>query len=261
MGKDKITKEYLINKLHSFVEEHGRVPSSSEFPHRFSVKKQFGSFNDFLISQGFTPTRPISKEVLAQKLEAFIEENNRVPTLREFKNQDAVTRLFGTFKAFLHAYGYKPVEHRELKLLGKRFGRLVVVSKGPYSEKNSQTQWNCQCDCGNIKENVLGTNLVKGYVKSCGCLNRENQQLRKYWVDDTNLKVLNDKPTKLNTTGARGVSYQKKGKLYIATIGFRGKSIYLGSYKTFEEAAAARKAAEKEYYAPILEKYKDRLPE
>ena len=40
-----------------------------------------------------------------------------------------------------------------------------------------------------------------------------------------------------------------------AQIVFKGKAYYLGRYNTIEQAAAARKQAEKELYKPILEKY------
>lgn len=42
-------------------------------------------------------------------------------------------------------------------------------------------------------------------------------------------------------------------------IVFKGKTYYLGRYNTIEQAAAARKQAEKELYKPILEKYNYKL--
>lgn len=42
-----------------------------------------------------------------------------------------------------------------------------------------------------------------------------------------------------NTTGARGVSYSRKRKNYVATAGHNGESYYGGSYDTPEEAAEA----------------------
>lgn len=32
-------------------------------------------------------------------------------------------------------------------LTGKRFGRLVVLRKDYYNEKQHQTSWWCKCDC------------------------------------------------------------------------------------------------------------------
>ena len=53
-------------------------------------------------------------------------------------------------------------------LIGQRFGQLLVLSKGK-ADSNGHIYWNCQCDCGKIKE-ISGTNLIQGYTSSCGCL-------------------------------------------------------------------------------------------
>lgn len=54
-------------------------------------------------------------------------------------------------------------------LTGQRFGRLVCIR--PYEEKDirGNTQWVCQCDCGNTCIAALHQ-LRAGYKKSCGCL-------------------------------------------------------------------------------------------
>lgn len=56
-------------------------------------------------------------------------------------------------------------------LIGQKFGRLEVLSRLP-AEKNTKPIWNCRCDCGNT-HNVYGSHLVRGNVKSCGCLAKE----------------------------------------------------------------------------------------
>ena len=53
-------------------------------------------------------------------------------------------------------------------MLGRRFGRLVVVSKKE-SRKNGSVIWLCRCDCGNVLMANRIT-LCSGGVKSCGCL-------------------------------------------------------------------------------------------
>jgi len=45
-----------------------------------------------------------------------------------------------------------------------------------------------------------------------------------------------------------GVSFHKKQKTYNARLFFNGKSVNLGCFKTFEEARAVRKEAEKKYF-------------
>lgn len=45
-------------------------------------------------------------------------------------------------------------------LTGKRFGKLVVVSRFPENAKNGKSRWLCKCDCG--KESiVVGTQLTR----------------------------------------------------------------------------------------------------
>lgn len=56
-----------------------------------------------------------------------------------------------------------------------------------------------------------------------------------------------------NTTGHRGV-YRRKNGGWRASIGFQGKSHYLGSFQTYEEAVNARLAAEERLYDTFLEK-------
>ena len=57
-------------------------------------------------------------------------------------------------------------------LTGKRFGRLVVVSKS-FDKRNPKGTlehfWSCKCDCGNVK-NIRQSALVYAGTKSCGCI-------------------------------------------------------------------------------------------
>ena len=50
-----------------------------------------------------------------------------------------------------------------------------------------------------------------------------------------------------STTGVTGVYYHKANRKYVAHIMVDGKSIYLGSFTTLEEAAKARKDADIKY--------------
>jgi hypothetical protein len=59
----------------------------------------------------------------------------------------------------------------EKNLVGERFGRLVVLERLPlYSGK--RTFYKCLCDCDNTK-NIVGTSLISGITKSCGCYHIE----------------------------------------------------------------------------------------
>lgn len=60
-------------------------------------------------------------------------------------------------------------------LVGQVFGRLRV-DKRARSTKAGKSTWECLCDCGN-RTTVLGTNLVRGLSKSCGCGQHRQQPL------------------------------------------------------------------------------------
>jgi hypothetical protein len=55
-------------------------------------------------------------------------------------------------------------------IIGRRFGRLTVVSF--HSVENRKSRFNVVCDCGQEKH-VRRNNLITGQVKSCGCLHIE----------------------------------------------------------------------------------------
>ena len=63
-------------------------------------------------------------------------------------------------------------------LVGRKFGRLTVVSKAKptiYLTKKRKSfliHWNCICDCG-TRRRVSGQNLLKGQSQSCGCRHGE----------------------------------------------------------------------------------------
>lgn len=61
------------------------------------------------------------------------------------------------------------------ELIGKRFGTLTVIEFAGVS-KNRKTMWICKCDCGNVTNPIVGSNLRRGSPKSCGCLVREAYQ-------------------------------------------------------------------------------------
>lgn len=48
-----------------------------------------------------------------------------------------------------------------------QFGKLTVI--GVDESKASGTQWECLCECGNIRS-VRQHSLLDGHIKSCGCL-------------------------------------------------------------------------------------------
>lgn len=57
-------------------------------------------------------------------------------------------------------------------LAGQRFGRLTAV-KPAGKNKQGRILWLCRCDCGN-GHIVSSDCLLRGFSKSCGCLNHDN---------------------------------------------------------------------------------------
>lgn len=67
------------------------------------------------------------------------------------------------------------MQKRIVDLIGKRFGRLVVLERLPVEltkSGNKVRKWKCVCDCGNVI-NAVHSNLTKGATQSCGCLQKE----------------------------------------------------------------------------------------
>lgn len=67
---------------------------------------------------------------------------------------------------------------RRLELTGNKYGKLLVI-KYKYLNKKGHTVWECKCDCGKMHE-VIGSYLVAGRVKSCGCTLQPDLVGRRY---------------------------------------------------------------------------------
>lgn len=63
-------------------------------------------------------------------------------------------------------------------LIGKRFGKLTVVSLAEHDAGRHRFYYLCNCDCGGTKI-VLDHNLRLGQTKSCGCLRGRPVKYRK----------------------------------------------------------------------------------
>lgn len=65
----------------------------------------------------------------------------------------------------------KASERNLMDLTGHRFGRLIVLSRGP-NTAHDRVQWNCRCDCGKSVL-VRSHSLTMGETTSCGCFANE----------------------------------------------------------------------------------------
>lgn len=61
---------------------------------------------------------------------------------------------------------------KSIDISGKRYGRWTVIKKTDTKTSSGAFMYECQCDCGTLKE-VSGTLLRQGKTNSCGCLRNE----------------------------------------------------------------------------------------
>ncbi len=150
--------------------------------------------------------------------------------------------------------------HKSPDLTGKFFGRLEVLGRSDKrNPRGARTtpMWRCRCECGNITYKATDT---LNYTKDCMCqeckgkIGAETARASAGFVGGTQItKLRNLEPTAANTSGCRGVYYDKRSNKYRARLKFKGKIMNFGSFSKFEDAVAARKEAEKEYFEAFLD--------
>ena len=147
-----------------------------------------------------------------------------------------------------------------IDLTDQVFGRLTAIEKVGVTA-NRKTIWRCECECGNITEATVD-NLRNGTTKSCGCwredVGKALQSYNQKTIEENSgvfTPVLKSKTRADNTSGVKGVQRvkTKNGYEYAATISIKGKTTWLGQYKTVAEAEKARKRGEEKYHKPHLE--------
>lgn len=149
---------------------------------------------------------------------------------------------------------------KKLDLTGQRFGKLTVLE--PAANVSTKTAWLCRCDCG--KEAVVTTQRLRdGHRTSCGCdkelfgeppsaIGRASLT----YIDGTCVEMIRTRPVRRNnTSGVTGVDWLASKGRWRATICFKGKRYYLGSYARFEDAVRARKLAEENLHDNFLREF------
>jgi hypothetical protein len=102
-----------------------------------------------------------------------------------------------------------------INLTGMRFGRFIVIKRIGVNADNKPL-WQCQCDCGNIR-NVAGKSLKNGNSKSCGCYQKDiarrvntTHGLRHHKLysihQNMNRRCFDPKDRAYKNYGARGIS-------------------------------------------------------
>jgi len=152
-------------------------------------------------------------------------------------------------------------EKKKINLVGKRFGKLIVLENVGVDKKHNSL-WKCKCDCGNTII-TIGRSLTSGLTKSCGCISRDNLgTLRKENnIEHTNVAIvkglLNNNKSKITKSGVKGVCWNKREKKWRSYIMFKGKLSELGYFLKLEDAIKARREAEEKLFRPFLEEHKE----
>ncbi len=149
-------------------------------------------------------------------------------------------------------------------LTGNRYGKLLVLRRD--AARNGY--WICECDCGKRKS-IRGTSLTKnGGTRSCGCDQRKiaSETGRKTVADNsrkhieqnlayhTNFHVIESQNVpKNNTSGHKGVWWDKSRELWLAYIHVHRKKVFLGRFPEYADAVKARELAEEQYFKPLIE--------
>lgn len=145
-------------------------------------------------------------------------------------------------------------------LTGQVFGKLTVIGRSDRRNprgKRTTPMWECRCECGNItyKATDTLTNPDESMCQECkGRIGAEIARQSAGFVGGTQIsRIKNMTLIATNTSGCRGVYYDKKTNKYRARLKFKGKIMNFGSYTNFEDAVKARQAAEQEYFGSFLE--------
>ena len=173
----------------------------------------------------------------------------------------------GCYKAFRRSSDFQYLDLTQ-KQIGKRYGKLLVTGVKDQRAKNGGFIVTCKCDCGNDFVTEL-KNLKDGSTKSCGCYRKElgkpawNKNIKfdeaNGYFQKTHIPHLTSKTPITNTSGVKGVSFNKKLQKYEAYITIRKKRIKLGFYKNLDDARKARERAEEKYFDPVLQDFSEFL--
>lgn len=75
------------------------------------------------------------------------------------------------------------------------------------------------------------------------------------WVDNkTGIQAINQRIRKDNTSGIKGVYWEKDKNKWRAVISTKGKRIHLGFFENKNDAIKARLEAEEKYHTPLFKK-------
>lgn len=145
-------------------------------------------------------------------------------------------------------------------LTGRQIGKLKVLGlsdKRGSRGKRTTLLWKCQCECGAITYKPTDILNNQDLSMCSACAEKYGaQSAREHagFVEGTQVtKIQNMTLTAANTSGYRGVYYDKRSGKWRARLRFKGRLMNFGSHDSFEKAVQARKATEREYFGTFLE--------
>jgi hypothetical protein len=112
---------------------------------------------------------------------------------------------------------------------------IAAIDKKYYTVQRIVYALHFSCDPGDNLVDHINRNRFDNRVS--------NLRLVNHHKNATNCGVFSH-----NTTGVRGVSYNKRDNVYYAQIKINQKTKHLGSFRSIEEAAKVRKEAEIKYF-------------
>lgn len=114
---DAIISE-LKEVMEFYVERDKKIPSLKDFGFKILIKHLFGTYNTFLETIGYSKAN-FEKQQLVKKLHDFVDEKDRIPTMKEFGHTKAIYHHFRSFTLFIKENGYTPRQNRLLRYSDK----------------------------------------------------------------------------------------------------------------------------------------------
>ncbi len=151
---------------------------------------------------------------------------------------------------------------RRKDITGQRFGKLTAIKRTErftFQSGRKKFLWECRCDCGETVY-MLPEKLRKNINHACArCASKmcvDAMRASAGFVEGTQVsKIVNTTPNANSKSGIKGVFWNKATRKWRAVLRFQRIDHYLGEYTELENAVKARKKAEEEYFAPVLERY------
>ena len=150
-------------------------------------------------------------------------------------------------------------------LTGQKFGRLTVLNlsdKRAPRGKRTVPLWECRCDCGSLTYKSTDT-LKNSDVSMCSdCATKyATEKMRKScgYRDGTQIsRITSHNLISTNTSGCRGVYYDKKSGKRRVRIKFKKKLLNIGTFANFEDAVKVRKAAEDKIFGEFIKQINEK---